>query len=236
MTIREIQTALVKAGYRPGPIDGEWGRQTAAAVRAFQKDKGLEIDGIAGPKTLAALAALSAPAGEVPAPSLPPLVWLAEARHLLGLKEGPGALNNPTILEWAEETGMVMYRSDDIAWCGLFVAHCIASTLPDEPIPANPLGARNWASFGHSVTPTRGAIMVFWRKSLQSGLGHVGFYMGEDAGAYCILGGNQADSVSLAWIAKDRFVTARWPNTFSQLLEGPTVLASRTTGLSVNEA
>lgn len=236
MTIRDIQTALAKAGYRPGPIDGVWGRQTAAALRAFQKDKGLAVDGIAGPQSVAALAALSAPGSAAPAPSRPPLVWLAEARHLLGLKEGPGAINNPKILQWAENLGQTMYRTDDIPWCGLFVAHCIAATLPDEPLPTNPLGARAWGSFGHSIAPTRGAIMVFWRKSRQSGLGHVGFYVGEDAGAYCVLGGNQSDSVSLAWIAKDRFVAARWPNTFSPLLEGPTLLASRTTGLSVNEA
>ncbi len=236
MTIRDIQTELAKAGYRPGPIDGVWGRQTATALRAFQKDKGLSVDGIAGPQTLAALAALSAPAGTVAAPTRPPLVWLAEARHLLGLKEGPGAVDNPKILQWAEDLGQAMYRSDDIPWCGLFVAHCIAATLPDEPLPANPLGARAWGSFGHSITPTRGSVMVFWRRTPQSGLGHVGFYVGEDAGAYCVLGGNQSDSVSLAWIAKERLVTARWPNTFAPLLEGPTVLASRTAGLSVNEA
>ncbi|MFM9936853.1 MAG: TIGR02594 family protein [Novosphingobium sp.] len=240
MTIREIQTALAKAGYLPGPIDGAWGRQTAAAVRAFQKDKGLQVDGIAGPQTTAALAALSAPAGTVLAPSKPPLVWLAEARHLLGLKEGPGAIDNPKILQWASDLGQSIYKSDDIPWCGLFVAHCVGSTLPDEPLPANPLGARAWERFGHTIPPTRGAVMVFWRNSRQSGLGHVGFYVGEDGrgdqGAYCILGGNQSDSVSLAWIAKDRLVGARWPSTFSPLLEGPTMLASRTTGLSVNEA
>ena len=236
MTIREIQTALAKAGYLPGPIDGVWGRQTATALRAFQKDKGLAVDGIAGPQTTAALAALSAPVGAPPAPVQPPLVWLAEARHLLGLKEGPGAADNPKILQWAANLGQGMYKSDDIAWCGLFVAHCIGATLPGEPLPANLLRARAWESFGHAITPTRGAIMVFWRKTKQSGFGHVGFYMGEDAGAYCILGGNQSDSVSLAWIAKERFITARWPRTFSPLLEGPTILASRTTGLSVNEA
>lgn len=236
MTIREIQTALAKAGYRPGPIDGVWGRQTAAAIRAFQQDKGLAVDGIAGPQTTAALAALSAPADAPAGPANPPLVWFAEARHLLGLKEGPGAIDNPVILQWADNLGQSMYKSDDIPWCGLFVAHCIAATLPDEPLPTNPLGARAWERFGHAVTPTRGAVMVFWRKSPQSGLGHVGFYVGEDAGAYCILGGNQSDSVSLAWIAKERLVGARWPNTFAPLLEGPTLLASRTSGLSINEA
>ncbi len=241
MTTSEIQAALAKAGYLPGAIDGIWGRQTVAAVRAFQKDKGLQVDGIVGPQTMAALAALATTPAGTSASSKAPLVWLAEARSLLGLKEGPGAINNPTILQWADDTGQSsIYRSDDIAWCGLFVAHCIGATLPDEPLPGNPLRARAWEKFGNPIQPTRGAVMVFWRNSLQSGLGHVGFYVGEDGddqtGAYCILGGNQSNSVSLAWVAKNRLVGARWPRTFPPLLEGPTVLASRTGNLSVNEA
>jgi hypothetical protein len=67
--------------------------------------------------------------------------------------------------------------------------------------------------------------MVFWRRTRESGLGHVGFYVGEDAGAYRILGGNQSDSVSLAWIRKDRLVDARWPATVPAPIAQPIVVA-----------
>lgn len=77
--------------------------------------------------------------------------------------------------------------------------------------------------------------MVFWRKSLQSGLGHVGFYAGEDTEAYRILGGNQSDSVSLAWVSKDRFVAARWPVTVAAPVPN-SVTVGRTDSLSWNEA
>jgi hypothetical protein len=77
--------------------------------------------------------------------------------------------------------------------------------------------------------------MVFWRESRTSGLGHVGFYAGEDNDAYRIVGGNQSDSVSVAWIAKGRFVDARWPGTVPPLPAGP-VRVARSDTLSWNEA
>lgn len=42
--IRDIQRALQKAGFNPGPIDGIISKQTMAAVNAYQKSKGLPID------------------------------------------------------------------------------------------------------------------------------------------------------------------------------------------------
>lgn len=51
MKIIEIQQALAAQGLKPGPLDGIWGRQTIAAVRAFQTKAGLEPDGIVGPLT-----------------------------------------------------------------------------------------------------------------------------------------------------------------------------------------
>ena len=65
---RAIQQTLQKLGFDPGPIDGEPGPQTTAAVRAFQKAKGLEVDGVVGPKTMQALVAAAAPPPPTPQP------------------------------------------------------------------------------------------------------------------------------------------------------------------------
>lgn len=53
--VKQIQEKLKRWGYYNGNIDGIYGSQTLAAVKAFQKKNGLTVDGIAGEKTLAAM-------------------------------------------------------------------------------------------------------------------------------------------------------------------------------------
>ena len=48
---KQIQTALKKAGFYKGEIDGKIGPRTKAAIRAFQKAKKLNPDGVVGAKT-----------------------------------------------------------------------------------------------------------------------------------------------------------------------------------------
>lgn len=50
-----LQLALERAGQMPGALDGIFGAQTAAAVRAFQAANALVPDGIAGAQTHRAL-------------------------------------------------------------------------------------------------------------------------------------------------------------------------------------
>lgn len=206
--ITAIQHALARRGFDPGNIDGAWGRRTEAAVRAFQRTNGLVVDGIVGQETRAALG-LAATAGTPTAdPALP---WLTEARRLIGVRETPGPANNPVIMSWARDEH-VAYSGDDVPWCGLFVGHCVGSTLPNEPLPTNPLGARNWQRFGVPCAATVGAIAVFWRVSPQSGKGHVGFLVGETEEGPAILGGNQGDKVSVVAKSTDRLLGYRWPS------------------------
>ena len=53
--VRRLQHRLVRLGYSPGRIDGRYGPLTERAVISFQSTRGLQVDGIAGPLTLAAL-------------------------------------------------------------------------------------------------------------------------------------------------------------------------------------
>ena len=55
--VRRLQQRLMELGYalpRYG-ADGDYGSETATAVKAFQRDRGLQVDGVAGDATLAAL-------------------------------------------------------------------------------------------------------------------------------------------------------------------------------------
>lgn len=51
----KLQQRLRDKGFNPGAIDGDFGENTQAAVRAFQRAVGLKDDGIVGIKTLTAL-------------------------------------------------------------------------------------------------------------------------------------------------------------------------------------
>lgn len=43
--LRLVQRQLYELGYEPGPIDGLMGPSTSSAIRAFQKEAGLPVDG-----------------------------------------------------------------------------------------------------------------------------------------------------------------------------------------------
>ena len=53
--VKNVQRKLKKLGFNPGRLDGVFGKKTRAALIRFQKSRGLVADGIAGPRTLAAL-------------------------------------------------------------------------------------------------------------------------------------------------------------------------------------
>ena len=53
--VKIMQQALIQLKYLSGKADGKFGKQTQAAVIAFQKKQNLDPDGVAGKKTLTAL-------------------------------------------------------------------------------------------------------------------------------------------------------------------------------------
>ncbi len=233
LEIRRIQQALAHKGFDPGIIDGVWGRRTEGAVRAFQAANGLAVDGIVGKNTRLSLFGA---VDEVSSTIDPALVWFQEARRLIGVTEKPGSKNNLEILDWADDLD-IAYGADSIPWCGLYVAHCIGSTLSREPLPTNPLGARNWMRFGAPCEPQIGAVLVFWRGSKNGWKGHVGFYAGEEKGGiFQVLGGNQSEKVSIARIKSDRLLGTRWPATVPFMETGQQIVKKGSSAISDNEA
>lgn len=157
---------------------------------------------------------------------------LLEALKLYGTLEAPGAADNPTILKWAQEVGLQRtYTHDAVPWCGLFMA--LVAQRAGKPIPDGPLWALNWATWGDaSGQPMLGDVLVFVRE----GGGHVGLYVGEDRGAFHVLGGNTGDAVSIARIAKQRLHAARRYYTIAAPPNVRPVLLAVSGALSTNEA
>lgn len=88
--LRGIQKALLDHGYDPGPVDGSMGPRTQRAIRDYQQDAGLPIDGVA---TKALLDHLNFAVPRVtanPSPALTQLVYeIQEELQLRGFYDGP---------------------------------------------------------------------------------------------------------------------------------------------------
>lgn len=110
-----LQQALDALGHPPGPLDSCYGVATSAAVRVFQADRGLEVDGVCGPQTVSALerARPSAASGEAHG-SRPGRKALAEAIKHLGVVEQP--VNRTQFGEW--------FGIDGVPWSAVFVSYC----------------------------------------------------------------------------------------------------------------
>lgn len=226
ITIMQIQQALIAKGFDVGKAgaDGVWGRGSIAGARAFQAANKLKVDGVVGDATLKALGLSTA----VPS-AAPPPPWFALAGTKMGLSE---TRNNKELKIFLASDGNTLGDPAKLPWCGDFAETCIALTLPEERMVANPYYALNWLEFGRPIKePALGALLVFKRP----GGGHIGFYAGERADAYHVRGGNTSNSVSDAWILKSRCVGIRWPETYPLPSSGR-VTSTAGGALSTNEA
>ena len=152
-TIRMLQHSLMQGGYAVDSTDGVWGPRTAAAVREFQRVKGLQATGRPDAQTLAALGVPSQ-GGEpvVPIRKRTPgdlargtIRAIQQALDRLGLQTGPvdGVWGDRTVSAIGN-----LQRSRGMPASGELDAHTLAAlgllpTTADRAVnrrPGQPLG------------------------------------------------------------------------------------------------
>src|SRR5262249_61814093 len=97
------------------------------------------------------------------------------------------------------------------AWCAIWTNAKLEQSGIRGTRSASSQSFRNDPNFAKLDGPALGAIAVYWRGSPDSGLGHVGFYMGETATQILTLGGNESDAVRLQFEPRARLRGYWWP-------------------------
>lgn len=138
--------------------------------------------------------------------------WLVIALGELGVMERQGLRrDHPRILEYLASTSGPSTR-DETPWCAAFVGWCLRAVGIDG---TGRRLARSYMQWGREdlvhERPRLGAVTVLWRGSAAGTLGHVGFFVGRDAESVWLLGGNQANRVSVAPYPLRRVLGYRWP-------------------------
>ena len=152
------------------------------------------------------------------AATVPP--WLATMRQITGTR----ALNdNPVILGWASKIGELFpetksycdqYRHDTIAWCGLTIGYCMATSGIKPVFGADAesrfFWALAWRQFGTDGgdTPRLGDVLVF---DFGGGDHHVTLYEQTQGNCYICRGGNQSHQVKLSNFPQSRCIAIRRP-------------------------
>ncbi|MGI6279893.1 MAG: spore cortex-lytic enzyme [Acutalibacteraceae bacterium] len=154
--VTEIQTRLKKWGYYKGEIDGIFGSKTKKAVIEFQKKNGLVPDGIAGPKTLAAMGISSGKDGKNSSSDYQLLVRIisAEARgepYLGQVAVGAVVLNRVEHPSFPDTIAGVIYQK------GAFT--CLDDGQFYEPIQESAYKAATDALNG--LDPSGGAVYYY---------------------------------------------------------------------------
>ena len=154
-TVTQIQQKLSGAGYYTYSIDGIYGSRTAAAVKRFQRDNGLTVDGICGAKTLFALG-ISVPTATADSNSRALLARLisAEARgepYVGQVAVGAVVLNRVQHPSFPNSISGVIYQS------GAF--SCLMDGQFWQPVAESAYRAADDALNGWD--PTGGAIYYF---------------------------------------------------------------------------
>lgn len=106
-------------------------------------------------------------------------------------------------------------------WCAIWANAKLEQSGIHGTRSASSQSFRHSPDFVQLSGPALGAIAVYWRGSRDSGLGHVGFYLGETAAQILTLGGNESDAVRKQFEPKSKLFGYWWPKSESIPKVGP---------------
>ena len=201
--VEMLQKALEALGYPTGGVDGDFGPNTERAVKMFQLQAGLTVDGEVGQDTWTALGGTA----EIEQPGKGKLAVLADiaqtegARHLKWNNENSEAekylqpFRAPMQALGQLGSAPVFYN-----WCAAFVTWCCRQAEIDIPVQPEGFWAtmakvdawKYWAKkkgFWHPAegfTPQRGDICVFEWFDGDVDLDHIGVVRGYTLGSLSI--------------------------------------------------
>jgi uncharacterized protein (TIGR02594 family) len=120
----------------------------------------------------------------------------------IGTKELKGEESNTVIEQYFKELGYT--EKDDTPWCGAYANYMLKQNgfeYADKAKGLSALRARDLEKVKGKDIDLKDAlpystVVVAWRESKGSGLGHVGFYVREEDDFVVLCGGNQSDEVN----------------------------------------
>lgn len=131
--------------------------------------------------------------------------WMQIASAELGVKEKPGAADNPRVIEYHSLTTLKA-TEDSVPWCSSFVSWCLEKSGVQSTKSA---WARSYLNWGVELKePKYGCIVVFTRGASS---GHVAFFVDKSSHGVKVLGGNQSDEVNYSYYSQSRVLGYRWP-------------------------
>lgn len=163
--VKQVQTMLNDHGFKLN-TDGIFGAKTDGAVRDFQEDKSLAVDGIAGPKTMEALALHAAVEDE--------------NLTIKEVNEEASTSSQSEIVSIAKSLIGSPYKFGGTTPEGFDSSGFINYVFAEVGIPLNRTHADMWAEDGtHVESPTVGDV-VFFEDTYQGGVSHSGIYLGNN--------------------------------------------------------
>lgn len=195
--VKQVQEKLQELKFFGGTPRGNFGPKTLSAVLAFQRARGLKVDGKVGDETWGALfvpvvgtpqvAATPPPRGEIPS-------WLMEALKDLnkGVAEIKGSQDNPDIVAMHQQTSLHA-QDDETPWCASACCAWLERAGVRSPRSAAAASFRSWGRELPDGGQRLGCVAVMTR----TGGNHVTLYLDEDSYGIYGIGGNQGDRVSV---------------------------------------